>query len=46
MITDMTLPKTFNNLWCFERGFWWRQSGWFAGVPKTSVFGRLEWQAT
>jgi hypothetical protein len=25
----------------FERGFWRRQSGWFAPMPKTSVFERL-----
>ena len=36
----MTLPKTFNNLFGFERGLWQRQSGWCWHVPKTSVFGK------
>jgi len=38
MITDMALPKTFNNWFGFERGFWQRQSGCFERVPKRSVF--------
>jgi hypothetical protein len=35
MITDMALPKTFNNWFGFERGLWQRQSGCFERVPKT-----------
>jgi hypothetical protein len=40
MITSATLPKTFNNLFGFERGLCQRQSRQFAYVPKTSVFER------
>jgi hypothetical protein len=41
MITDMALPKTFNNHLGFERGLWQRKRGSFSSVPKTSVLGRL-----
>jgi hypothetical protein len=33
--------KSFNNRLSFEQGLWQRQLGWFAGMPKTSVFDRM-----
>jgi hypothetical protein len=33
------LPKTFNNLSGFERGFWRREMGLFLTVSKRRVFG-------